>query len=114
MPLLKITTNQVVDPDDLTSFTKLASTTVAKMLGKPETYVMVSLEMNPHMLFAGSPATLAYLELKSIGMPTQKTTEFSQILCDLIQQQLHIPKQRIYIEFSNAERHLWGWNAGTF
>ncbi|MCU7855695.1 MAG: hypothetical protein KZQ79_08400, partial [Candidatus Thiodiazotropha sp. (ex Lucinoma borealis)] len=46
--------------------------------------------------------------------PTQKTTEFSQILCDLIQQQLHIPKQRIYIEFSNAERHLWGWNAGTF
>ncbi|MCU7930435.1 MAG: hypothetical protein KZQ90_06515 [Candidatus Thiodiazotropha sp. (ex Codakia rugifera)] len=114
MPLLKITTNQVIDPDDLTSFIKLASETVAKMLGKPEGYVMVSLETNPHMLFAGTPAALAYLELKSIGLPAQKTTEFSQCLCELIQQQLDIPKQRVYIEFSNAERHLWGWNAGTF
>jgi hypothetical protein len=66
------------------------------------------------MRFAGSNDPLAYLELKSIGLPTDRTTEFSQTLCDTLSQQLQIPTDRIYIEFSDAERHLWGWNGATF
>ncbi|MCU7906363.1 MAG: hypothetical protein KZQ76_11090 [Candidatus Thiodiazotropha sp. (ex Epidulcina cf. delphinae)] len=114
MPLLKITTNREMNQTDLPNFIKQASTTVADMLGKPEKYVMVSYEFNPDMLFAGTSASSAYLELKSIGLPGERTSEFSQVLCDLIQRQLQIPKERVYIEFSNAERHLWGWNGATF
>ncbi|MCU7927722.1 MAG: hypothetical protein KZQ97_14940 [Candidatus Thiodiazotropha sp. (ex Dulcina madagascariensis)] len=114
MPLLKITTNREMGQNDLAGFIEQASATVADMLGKPEKYVMVSYACNPSMLFAGTSASLAYLELKSIGLPGERTGEFSQVLCDLIQRQLQIPKERVYIEFSNAERHLWGWNGGTF
>ncbi|MEW8510880.1 MAG: hypothetical protein AB2608_08600 [Candidatus Thiodiazotropha sp.] len=32
----------------------------------------------------------------------------------MMEQQLAIPAERVYIEFSSAERHLWGWNATTF
>jgi phenylpyruvate tautomerase PptA (4-oxalocrotonate tautomerase family) len=114
MPLLRITTNQSVDDEKLKALLKIASATVAEMLGKPERYVMVDFVHNPHMIFSGSSATTAYLELKSIGLPVDRTGDFSKLLCQLMQQQMQIPEERIYIEFSSAERHLWGWNSATF
>jgi phenylpyruvate tautomerase PptA (4-oxalocrotonate tautomerase family) len=114
MPLLRITTNQSVDDEKLKALLKIASATVAEMLGKPERYVMVDFVHNPHMIFSGTSATTAYLELKSIGLPVDRTGDFSKLLCQLMQQQMQIPEERIYIEFSSAERHLWGWNSATF
>ena len=113
MPLLTITTNRPLpeSPDDLL---RLASRTVASLLGKPERYVMVQLNHNPRMAFAGDTAPLAYLELKSIGLPAERTADFSSALCELISEQLQIDPERIYIEFSDAQRHLWGWNGATF
>ncbi len=66
------------------------------------------------MLFGGNDAALAYLELKSIGLPERKTRELSEALCTLLEEEVGIARDRIYIEFSNAERHLWGWNGTTF
>ena len=114
MPLLKITTNQEIPAQQRPALLKAASTQVASLLGKPERYVMVSLETNGDMIFGGETSPVAYLELKSIGLPEERTTELSNFLCELINGQLGIPAERIYIEFSNAERHLWGWNSATF
>lgn len=114
MPLLKIQTNQTLRADQQQALIRAASQQVAALLGKPERYVMVSLEHNPAMLFAGTDAPLAYLELKSIGLPTTKTAALSKALCELIHQQLAIDADRIYIEFADAEHTLWGWNSGTF
>ncbi len=75
---------------------------------------MVSLESNPSMLFAGSDAPLACLELKSLGLAEDRTTEYSRVLCEFIESELGIPQARIYIEFSNGQRHLWGWDSRTF
>ena len=75
---------------------------------------MVSLEHNPNMLFGGDGAPLAYLELKSIGLPGGRTVEFSAALCQLIHETLKIPQERIYIEFTDTERQMWGWNGSTF
>jgi phenylpyruvate tautomerase len=114
MPLLKIQTNTPVDADAGKALTAAASAAVADMLGKPERYVMVSVEYNPAMLFAGSDEPLAYLELKSIGLPENRTAEFSAALAGLLKEQLGLSPQRVYIEFAGAERHLWGWDGGTF
>ncbi|EGW55094.1 phenylpyruvate tautomerase MIF-related protein [Candidatus Endoriftia persephonae] len=114
MPLLKIQTNQPIEPDQRKSLLRKASAEVAALLGKPERFVMVSLEQNPEMLFAGSDAPLAYLELKSIGLPGERTQELSDALCHLIADRLGISAERIYIEFADAQRHLWGWNGATF
>lgn len=114
MPLLKITTNQAIEANKRSSLLLTASKSVANMLGKPERYVMILIENNPDMCFAGETTPLAYLELKSIGLPADRTTEFSNFLCQLVAEQLEISADRVYIEFSDAERHLWGWNAATF
>jgi len=114
MPLLTIQTNQPIEPGAKPGLLKSASETVASALGKPEQYVMVNAHANRDMLFAGSDAPLAYLELKSIGLPEDKTRDLSLALCALIHENLGIDTDRIYIEFANADRHMWGWNSGTF
>ncbi|HHH44215.1 MAG TPA: hypothetical protein ENK49_08760 [Gammaproteobacteria bacterium] len=114
MPLLRIQTSQAVAADTGKGLLSKASQAVADMLGKPERYVMVSLEHNPDMLFGGSDEPLAYLELKSIGLPEANTAEFSRRLADLLGDELGLPADRIYIEFADAPRAMWGWNGGTF
>lgn len=114
MPMLKIKTNQPLDADLQKTLLSSAAQEVAAMLSKPERYVMVSLEHNPAMLFGGSDAPLAYLELKSIGLPTSRTPDLSSSLCKLMQEQLGLAADRVYIEFADAPRAMWGWNGGTF
>jgi len=114
MPLLKIHTNQTINPNKQAELLAAASTEVANLLGKSEKYVMVILEPQQPLLFGGIDAPTAYLELKSLGLPQEQTTTLSSGLCHLIHQQLAIPAERIYIEFSDTARHMWGWNGGTF
>lgn len=75
---------------------------------------MVILEPTPSMCFAGDIAPLAYLELKSLGLPEAQTPELSAALCGLLQDTVGIPPDRVYIEFASPPRHLFGFNASTF
>ena len=114
MPLLSIETNQPLDQSQTQSLLAIASAKTAEILGKPESYVMVKLNSNPDMMFAGNQQPLAYVELKSLGLPEDRTADFSAALCELLSSQLDIPADRIYIEFKHGIRHLWGWNGATF
>ncbi len=88
MPLLKIQTNVTVAADAGQALVAEASSAVAALLGKPERYVMVALEPAATMAFAGDSSPLAYLEMKSVGLPQGSTSALSKA--------------------------LWGWNGGTF
>lgn len=114
MPLVRLQTNAVVDAGVREALVGKLSRLAAELLGKSEDYVMVSLETGCDMAFGGSREPLACLEFKSIGLPGDRTTHYSEALCALVGAELAIPAKRIYIEFSNAERHLWGWNGRTF
>lgn len=114
MPFLKIQTNQSLSEVDSKSVAAKSSALVAEQLGKPERYVMTSVETNTAMQFAGSDEPLAYLELKSIGLPAAITADVSRALCDLVTAETGISPERIYIEFADAPRKMWGWNGGTF
>jgi len=114
MPFLKIQTNRTLSEADAKSLAANAAAVVAAQLGKPESYVMTSVETNPAMQFAGSDEPLAYLELKSIGLPESVTADASRALCDLVSGATGIRPDRIYIEFADAPRKMWGWDGGTF
>ncbi|MCW8830298.1 MAG: phenylpyruvate tautomerase MIF-related protein [Gammaproteobacteria bacterium] len=112
MPLLQITTN--ISVEDSTALAKDASRIVAGMLGKPESYVMVIVNDESSLVFAGSEQAAAHLKLKSLGLDESRTGDYSTHLCGFIQNMLGIEPSRIYIEFSSPERHMWGWDCGTF
>jgi len=114
MPLLKIQTNVVLDADAGKALVAEASRAVAALLGKPERYVMVSFETAATMAFGGDSSPLAYLEMKSIGLPQGRTATLSKALCELMNKALGVNTERVYIEFADAQGALWGWNGGTF
>ena len=114
MPFLRIQTNQPLTDVEASALAARASAVVAEQLGKPERYVMTSVESNPSMQFAGTTAPLAYLELKSIGLPESLTADTSRALCELLASATGIDPDRVYIEFTDAPRKMWGWNNGTF
>ena len=114
MPLLVIKTNIKTSSEIYFRLMSKASGLVAELLSKPEKYLMISFEDDTPMVFATTDEPCAYLELKSIGIPADRTSEISKHLCSLMESELDISKERIYIEFNDVPRHMWGWNSGTF
>lgn len=114
MPYLKIQINRSLPQDQAQRVVTLASQRIAKELNKPESYVMVALNDNQNMLFAGSDEPAAYLELKSIGLPSVAIRPLSKVLSSLLQEQAGIDPARVYIEFTDIKGSAWGWNGGTF
>lgn len=113
MPVLSIKTNTHAC-DNQAEFLKQLSAMSANMLSKPESYVMVNIEFQQALIFAGTDAPAAYVELTSLGLPENRTADFSAEICKALNQTLGIEPARIYIAFLNPERHMFGWNSATF
>ena len=114
MPYLKITTNKSIDADRKHNVLKAASKMVATELDKPEQYMMVSIESPVAMLFAATEEPCAFLELRGIGLPESKASRLSQLLCELMESQTGVRKNRVYIHFADVKPNMWGWNGETF
>lgn len=112
MPLLELSTNTTIA--DCPQIAQQASKLTAEILGKPESYVMVKILPEQTLIFAGTDEPAAHVKLKSLGLPENHTAEFSSALCSFISSTLNINSARIYIEFANPERHMWGWDKRTF
>jgi phenylpyruvate tautomerase len=114
MPYLKIETNQQVDGGAIKETLQRISGFVADLLGKPDKWVMVSIDHGSPMMFGGSTEPVAYVEIKSIGLPQDKCPDFSKDLCNFIESEFDVPADRIYIDFHDIDGKMFGWNRGTF
>ncbi len=116
MPLLNLFSS-APEPQEpaLSEMLKSFSSLLARELGKPERYVMVGLAPRMQMSFGGSREPACYAELKNVGkLDEQQVEHLSEVLCDAIAKALALPRNRIYIEFTNADGALWGFDGGTF
>ncbi|MBN1847497.1 MAG: hypothetical protein JW932_02845 [Deltaproteobacteria bacterium] len=114
MPYFSIETNSVIKKESKQALLKKATVFIAVMLGKPESFVMVSIQSESDLVFGGSHQTAAFVQLKSIGLPKDRCAEFSDKICGFIHQEMKIPKERIYIDFTDINGTMFGWNGKTF
>jgi phenylpyruvate tautomerase len=114
MPYFSIDTNQTLEASKTKEIMKKASVLIAGLVGKPESYVMVSIKPDMPLIFAEADDPAAFVRLKSIGLAKDRCTEFSEKICGFILQELGIPKDRVFIDFKDLERKLFGWNGKTF
>ncbi|MDJ0508653.1 MAG: phenylpyruvate tautomerase MIF-related protein [Crocosphaera sp.] len=116
MPLIQVKTS--VSQPESTVIESLLTTLSAKLaqhLSKPESYVMTAFESDINMTFGGTFDPVCYLEIKSIGnMNASQTKAMSNDFCQIIEEKLDVPKNRIYIEFADAKGMMWGWDGRTF
>jgi phenylpyruvate tautomerase PptA (4-oxalocrotonate tautomerase family) len=114
MPYFSIETNKVMDEKATSHLLKKASGFVAGMLGKPESYVMVSIKPDTPMMFGGSSLPLAFITLKSIGLPQDRCGDFAKRICEFVETELEIAPDRVFIDFTDLDRQRFGWNGKTF
>lgn len=114
MAYLKIQTNLPMTKKAKQTILRAASTLVAEELGTSEEFVMIALQPDTDMIFAGSDEPVAFLELKSMGLPGRQTRRLSRELCSLIHQHLGIAPERTYVKFIDVGRGMWGWKGDTF
>jgi phenylpyruvate tautomerase len=117
MPLLTLTTSAAPPtPEVRAALFKYFTTLLARELDKPEAYVMVILKAGASVSFGGDAVTPAcYAELKNVGvLEPGHVPVLSRLISSEIERTLGIDQERIYIEFTNADAALWGWNGSTF
>jgi len=114
MPLLNLFTSAEL-PADRAAWLGQLSVLLAKALDKPEEYVMVIANPRPEMTFGGTGDPACYAELKNVGRLSAAEVEtLSGQLCQALSAALGVTGDRIYIEFTNADGALWGWDGTTF
>ena len=117
MPLIIIKTNvSEVLPANRETLHEQGQAALSSILQKSRDYVMSLLELGQDMRFAGnSPASCAYVEIKNVGtIKPEISLELSKEITSILNEHLGVDPKRIYIEFQQSERHLWGWAGKTF
>ena len=115
MPMLNVTTNVNLDSVNTSEILSELSSTVAKILGKPDSYAMIVLKGSVAMSFGGTQEPAAYGELVSVGgLTPDANKKVSAAVSSILESKLSIPKSRFYLKFYEAEGSFMGWNGATF
>ena len=114
MPLLMIKTTVPVPADKRKDLILAASRILAETTGKPEAYVMVTLEQCSGS-FDGKECALAFADVRGIGgLSKSVNSRISKALCDLLEARLAIPPDRVYSTFADVPASSWGWKGSVF
>ncbi|OEL37443.1 hypothetical protein BAE44_0001539 [Dichanthelium oligosanthes] len=104
MPTLILSTNVPVDAVVAADILKDCSKALARIIGKPESYVMVSLNGSVPMSFAASEEPTAYGELVSIGgIGPGVNGKLSAAVAEILETKLSVNKSRFYIKFDDVQ-----------
>jgi phenylpyruvate tautomerase len=114
MPFFKIETNQKLDESTVSNLLQKSSHIISGMVGKPEQYVMVSIDHSKGIMFGGKTEPAAMVKLKSIGLPTDKCNDFASRICQFLKDEIDVPPDRVFIDFVDLQRNMFGWNRKTF
>lgn len=87
---------------------------VSKCIGKPEKYVMVSVQ-GAEFSMSREKGNSAFVDIRSIGgLNANVNRRISQEVCALIEESVGIPAERVYLNFTDIPAGNWGWNGSTF
>ncbi|EYU18212.1 hypothetical protein ABFS83_10G070900 [Erythranthe nasuta] len=115
MPTLNLFTNVPVDAVVASDILKDATKAVAKILSKPESYVMILVNGGVPISFGGTEEPSAYGELISIGaLGPSANAKLSATIAEILQTKLSIDSSRFYIKFYDVQRPFFGFNGSTF
>ena len=114
MPFLKLQIAARLPDEKRKELLAAMSKIVVESIGKPEEYVMVSIEEGAVMMSA-EEGNAAFADVRSIGgLSSEVNREISRKLCALLNESLGIPPARVYITFTEFSAADWGWNGDTF
>lgn len=116
MPLIRLETScDLSHPGKRQSLTKALSKLASEGIGKPERYVMAVIHDGLSMTMSGESGPCALVTIRSIGGLTQAVNQTLATRIDqMLQEELAISQDRIYILFEDIPPTHWAFNGRTF
>ncbi|MEN9848025.1 MAG: hypothetical protein RL368_765 [Pseudomonadota bacterium] len=114
MPYVALQTNLTLTEAQQQSLLSSLTEQVAAILKKPEAYIMIVLQPNTCMRLGNSGDACANLSVKSIGFVENSITQLSAALTQLLNTELQIAADRVFIEFCDVSPEKWAWQGKTF
>ena len=113
MPFIDTKTNVNITKAQETALKEKLGRAIECFPGKTETWLMLSFEDNARMWFKGTDGPAAMVEVELFGTADEKYYEkMTGTVCDIINGELGIPKDRIYVKYEEIDK--WGWNGANF
>lgn len=84
------------------------------LIGKPEAYLMLNFSENCRLWFSGTnDEDAAFVEVALLhSAPKASYEKLTKAICDILNEELSIPTNRIYVKYSETE--FWGWDKMMF
>jgi hypothetical protein len=113
MPFINTNTNvKISDENKELLKTKLGK--AIELMGKSESWLMLSFEDECDMYFKGeSSSPMAFVDISVFGNPTDENCEaMTREVCKIYQDVLSISPDKLYVKYSGSTQ--WGWNNMNF
>ncbi len=113
MPYIDIKTNAPVSAAEARTLKTRLGQAVTALPGKSEQWLMVRVEPECSLWFAGSDEPCAMVDVSVYGgAPSDAYETLTARICELLDGILSIDPSRVYVNY--AETPNWGWNGGNF
>ena len=116
MPLIQLETSiSFPDPGRKQTIANMLSQIAAEGTGKPERYVMACIHDNAAMTMSGAAGPCALVTVKAIGGLSKSVNQALAVEVSLmLQKELNIPQNRVYVTFEELDPTHWAWEGRTF
>jgi len=116
MPLIEVDTScDVGDAGKRQALVAGLSRVVAEGTGKPEQYVMACVRDKAAMVMSGGAGPCALVSVKAIGGLSRAVNQgLAGKISQMLQKELAVPTDRIYITFTELAASHWAWNGKMF
>jgi phenylpyruvate tautomerase len=91
------------------------SSSLARLLGKPERYVMTNLVPRTQMTFAGTTEAACLVEIKNIGaIGRDAAVRLIESVCRSVRDALGVSGNRTFVVLVDVPAESWGFDGSTF
>ena len=109
MPYIETKTTRKIDKATADGLREELGRAIELIPGKTEKWLMLSFIDGLDMALAGVPGDAAMIDVSLLGHADDGAyAALTEKICEIVSCALEIPKDRIYIKYSEYER--WGWN----
>ena len=113
MPCIQLKTSVSVSAEHENNIKSRLGKAIELIPGKSETWLMVSISGDEHIWFKGNNKPAAFVDVSVFGRENaQAFNDLTAAICDILNDELNIPADRIYVKYSVTAH--WGWNGGNF
>src|SRR5512143_827243 len=114
MPLVTIRSAARIDDAAVGALLSACSAKLAELLAQPEAYVMTLFDRPASMTMAGTAGPCCLVEVRSVvKLSSDQTQAMAEAFCSILARRLGVPPNRIFMNFTDFPRTMWGFDGST-